>query len=165
MQYINYYDSPLGKIILTADEIGLCELKFIKQKEIKAVERKNLKIFDETKRWLDIYFKGKKPDFTPKINQSGSNFRLNVWNILKQIPYGKTLTYKDIAKQIALQKEIKKMSAQAVGGAIAHNKILIIIPCHRVIGSNGSLTGYAGGIENKIKLLELEGVDLKSLML
>ena len=112
-----------------------------------------------TKKWLDLYFQGKIPDFTPPLCPEGSAFRLSVWEILKQIPYGEVTTYGDIARQIAGQNQMESMSAQAVGGAVAHNPISILIPCHRVVGSGGSLTGYAGGIDKKLYLLKLEKVD------
>lgn len=118
------------------------------------------KIFDETKKWLDIYFSREEPKFTPKLNIKGSEFRKDVWEILLEIPYGKTLTYKAIAEKLVISGKYKKMSAQAVGGAVGHNPISIIIPCHRVVGASGSLTGYAGGLDRKVKLLELEGVDM-----
>ena len=114
----------------------------------------------EAKRWLDIYFSGKEPDFTPPLHPIGSAFRQSVWEILLQIPYGKTTTYGEIARQLSEKMGLSRMSAQAVGGAVGHNKIAIIIPCHRVVGTNGSLTGYAGGIDKKGKLLELEQTDM-----
>ena len=113
----------------------------------------------EAKRWLDIYFAGNEPDFTPPLHPIGSAFRQSVWEILRQIPYGKTTTYGEIARQLSEKMGLSRMSAQAVGGAVGHNKISIIIPCHRVVGANGSLTGYAGGIDKKGKLLELEHTD------
>lgn len=118
------------------------------------------KIFDEAKKWLDIYFSREEPKFTPKLNIKGSEFRKDVWKILLEIPYGKTLTYKAIAEKLVMSGKYKKMSAQAVGGAVGHNPISIIIPCHRVVGASGSLTGYAGGLDRKVKLLELEGVNM-----
>ena len=108
-------------------------------------EEKNLVVFDQTKRWLDLYFSGREPGFTPALNPVGSAFRRAVWEILLKIPYGKTTTYGQIAREIAAARGLAKMSAQAVGGAVGHNEISIIIPCHRVIGTHGSLTGYAGG--------------------
>lgn len=117
---------------------------------------KYLDIFDDTSRWLDIYFSGKEPDFTPKILITGTPFRKSVAEIMLTIPYGKTMTYGEIANVIAKEKGIAKMSAQAVGGAVGHNSISIIIPCHRVVGTNGRLTGYAGGLDKKIQLLKLE---------
>ena len=117
----------------------------------------------EAKRWLDIYFTGKEPDFLPPLHPIGSVFRQSVWEILLQIPYGKTTTYGEIARQLAEKQKIPRMSAQAVGGAVGHNAISIMIPCHRVVGTNGSLTGYAAGIDKKRKLLELEGSDMTGL--
>lgn len=113
----------------------------------------------ETTQWLDVYFAGKEPDFTPLLHLVGSDFRQAVWNILLSIPYGRTMTYGQIAKQLAKNTGIDKMSAQAVGGAVGHNPISIIVPCHRVVGASGSLTGYAGGLDKKIALLELEKTD------
>ena len=124
-------------------------------------EEKELPIFEETKNWLDIYFNGKEPQFTPKYKiENLTPFRKDVIDIMNNIPYGKTVTYNDISKIIAEKKGIERMSSQAVGGAVGWNPICIIIPCHRVVGSNGSLTGYGGGIRNKVKLLELEGNDM-----
>ena len=124
-------------------------------------EVKDLPIFRETCKWLDLYFGGKVPDFTPKYKINDlTPFRKEVSDIMNTIPYGKTLTYNDIAKIIAKRRGIEKMSAQAVGGAVGWNPICIIIPCHRVIGANGKLTGYGGGLENKIELLKLEGIDV-----
>ena len=126
-------------------------------------KEKNMAVFDQTRRWLDLYFSGREPGFTPALNPSGSAFRRAVWEILLKIPYGKTTTYGQIAREIAAARGLAKMSAQAVGGAVGHNEISIIIPCHRVIGAHGNLTGYAGGIDRKIKLLQLEGVDMQGL--
>ncbi len=118
-------------------------------------------IFDKTIKWLDIYFSGQEPDFTPEYKiENLTPFRKQVIDIMNKIPYGKTITYNDIAKKIAKSKGIEKMSAQAVGGAVGWNPICIIIPCHRVVGTNGSLVGYGGGINNKIKLLEIEKNDM-----
>lgn len=118
-------------------------------------------IFDKTIKWLDIYFSGQEPDFTPEYKiEKLTPFRKQVIDIMNKIPYGKTITYNDIAKEIAKSKGIEKMSAQAVGGAVGWNPICIIIPCHRVVGTNGSLVGYSGGINNKIKLLEIEKNDM-----
>ncbi len=123
-------------------------------------EEKNLPIFKETKKWLDIYFSGKNPDFTPKYKMDNlTSFRQEVVNIMNTIPYGSTSTYKDIAEIIAEKRGLNKMSSQAVGGAVGWNPICIIIPCHRVVGSNGSLTGYGGGIKNKVALLTHEKND------
>ena len=161
MQYISFYSSPLGRILLAADEIGLAGLWFEGQKYYALGLEKNpreqeLPIFDRAKRWLNIYFSGKEPDFSIPLHPSGTSFQMEVWNILCSIPYGQTRTYGEIAKQLAAEKMISHMSAQAVGGAVGHNKISILIPCHRVVGTNGSLTGYAGGIDKKMRLLTLE---------
>ena len=121
-------------------------------------QEKALPIFKQTMRWLDTYFSGKEPKFTPPLKMQTTPFRRQVWKIMLQIPYGKTMTYGEIAAQIAKKKGLKKMSAQAVGGAVGHNSISLIIPCHRVVGTNGSLTGYAGGISKKLKLLKLEKI-------
>ncbi len=160
-----HYDSPLGGILLAADEIGLTGLWFDGEKYFadhlpsEHTERET-PILAEVKRWLDIYFAGKEPDFLPPLHPIGSAFRQSVWEILLQIPYGKTTTYGEIARQLAEKQRLPRMSAQAVGGAVGHNEISIIIPCHRVVGTNGSLTGYAGGIDKKVKLLKLERTDM-----
>ena len=133
---------------------------FNEKNEVSGEDICENKIFDETKKWLDIYFSREEPKFTPKLNIKGSEFRKDVWKILLEIPYGKTLTYKAIAEKLVMSGKYKKMSAQAVGGAVGHNPISIIIPCHRVVGASGSLTGYAGGLDRKVKLLELEGVNM-----
>ena len=123
-------------------------------------EEKELPIFTQTKKWLEIYFTGNAPDFTPQLSMRGvSPFRKRVWEIMLTIPFGKTMTYGDIARQIENETK-KRVSAQAVGGAVGHNSISIVIPCHRVVGASGSLTGYAGGIDKKIALLKNEGADL-----
>lgn len=115
------------------------------------------------RKWLDIYFSGKEPDFMPPVHMIGSPFRLSVWELLRQIPYGETVTYGELAKMVAEKRGLSRMSAQAVGGAVGHNEISIIVPCHRVVGSDGSLTGYAGGVDRKERLLTLEGVDMEKL--
>ena len=163
MQYTYKYNSPLGKIILASDGENLIGLWFDKQKYfptyIKDSEEKSLPIFKQTKKWLDIYFSGKSPKFIPTISIEGASpFRKKVWEILLTIPFGKTISYGEIAKQI--KKTGIKVSAQAVGGAVGHNPISIIIPCHRVIGSNGNLTGYAGGLDKKLALLKLENPNI-----
>ncbi len=160
-KYYSCYDSPIGRITLISDGEALIELGFDTQLDYdeisKDCERKGLPIFDETKKWLDIYFEGKDPGFMPPLKVDGTPFRKRVWEILLMIPYGKTVTYGQIAKHLAEKKGIEKMSAQAVGGAVGHNPISIIIPCHRVMGANGKLTGYTGGIDIKVELLKLEG--------
>ena len=167
MVYTCTYKSPLGNMLLAADEIGLTGLWFEGQKYFaknlsEETEEKETEIIKEAEKWLDIYFSGREPDFMPKIKFTGTDFQNEVWKILCDIPYGKTVTYGFIAEQMAKKRKKKSMSAQAVGGAVGHNEISIIVPCHRVLGTNGSLTGYAGGIDKKIKLLELEKVDMKS---
>ncbi len=163
MQYISHYVSPLGEILLAADEIGLTGLWFAEQKHfaagLKAYTQQETPLLKQAKRWLDVYFSGQVPDFQPPLHFSGTAFQTAVWEILSTIPYGQTTTYGQIADQLAVQKCLSSMSAQAVGGAVGRNPISIIVPCHRVVGSNGSLTGYAGGIQKKIALLKLEGVD------
>ena len=118
------------------------------------------KILGDTKKWLDLYFSGEEPNFTPKLKLEGTEFRREVWKILLEIPYGETLSYKDIAEKLMASGKYERMSSQAVGGAVGHNPISIIIPCHRVVGTSGSLTGYAGGLGRKVRLLELEGIDV-----
>ena len=164
MQYITHYQSPLGGITISSDGTAITGLWFDGQKYFASTlgadyKEKDLPVFTEAKRWLDIYFSGREPDFTPPLSLNGSAFRMTVWQILQSIPYGQTITYDDIAKQLAAQQGKAKMSAQAVGGAVGHNPISIIVPCHRVVGTGGSLTGYAGGIDKKVQLLELEGID------
>ena len=165
MVYTYKYKSPLGEILLAADEVGLTGLWFEGQKHFantlpNEYISQETEILIEAKKWLDIYFSGKEPKFTPPLHPTGSEFRQAVWQILLQIPYGQTITYGEIARKMAEVKNIAHMSAQAVGGAVGHNEISIIIPCHRVVGANGSLTGYAGGIDKKIALLELEYTDM-----
>lgn len=167
MQYISYYKSPIGNILLAADDQGLTGLWFEDQKYFalhldKEHEEAEIPLFANVKQWLDVYFTGKEPDFTIPLHFTGTEFQKEVWKILCSIPYGKTMTYGEIAKQIAAKRGIERMSAQAVGGAVGHNGISIIVPCHRVVGTNGSLTGYAGGIDKKAKLLSLEKADTQS---
>ena len=165
MTFTQHYDSPLGGVLLAADEIGLTGLWFDGEKYFadnlpsEHTERETSALA-EARRWLDVYFTGKEPDFLPPLHPVGSAFRRSVWDILLQIPYGKTATYGGIARQLTKKMGLPRMSAQAVGGAVGHNEISVIIPCHRVVGTNGSLTGYAGGIDKKLKLLELEHADM-----
>ena len=167
MYSICHYNSPLGGITLASDEEGLTGLWFDGQKYFgsgilkddpmpEKAETKKPPVLEQTVKWLDIYFSGQEPDFTPPLHLIGSEFRLSVWKMLLEIPYGQTTIYKELAGRIAEQRGIKSMSAQAVGGAVGHNPISIIVPCHRVLGTDGSLTGYAGGIDKKISLLTLE---------
>ena len=165
MVYTCKYKSLIGDILLAADEIGLTGLWFEGQKYFantlpEDYVPQETKILTEAKKWLDVYFSGEEPNFTPLLHPNGSTFRKAVWQILLEIPYGQTITYGEIARRIAVMKNTSHMSAQAVGGAVGHNEISIIIPCHRVVGTNGSLTGYAGGIDKKISLLELEHTDM-----
>ena len=165
MQYITHYDSPVGKLTLAADEKGLTSLwlpaeKYFGHNLGNETREGDCEAFRKARRWLDIYFAGGAPDFLPPLHMIGTDFQKEIWEILLQIPYAETTTYGQIARQLAEKRGLSGMSAQAVGGAVGHNEISIIIPCHRVVGSNGSLTGYAGGIDKKIFLLELEGVDM-----
>lgn len=165
VQYISHYKSPLGDILLAADDMGLSGLWFEEQKYFAAglndrCEERELPVFETAKHWLDIYFSGNEPDFMPPLHLIGTEFQKEVWNILLGIQYGKTMTYGEIAARLAEMRGSGTMSPQAVGGAVGHNKISVIVPCHRVVGAGGSLTGYAGGIDKKLKLLELEKTDM-----
>lgn len=168
MFFNDYYNSPIGNITMASDGESLCGLWFDGQKYFASTvkgetEDKILPVFQQTKEWLDIYFSGNEPDFTPKLSLNGSEFRMAVWDILLTIPYGSVMTYGEIAKILAKQRGISRMSAQAVGGAVGHNPISIIVPCHRVVGTSGSLTGYAGGIDKKISLLKIEKTDMSKM--
>lgn len=170
MDHTQIYESPLGAITLCSDGKALTGLYFAGQNyDRKALslecEEKDPAIFSETAAWLDSYFKGEIPDFTPALSVECSPFRSEVLEILKQIPYGETITYGDIAKHIAKKRGITRMSAQAVGGAVGWNPVSIIIPCHRVIGAKGNLTGYGGGMDRKIFLLKLEKVDMDAMFI
>ena len=161
MQYTSKYKSPLGEIMMAADEKELTGLWFVGQKYFasyldKENEEKEIPVLKDTKKWLDIYFSGKEPNFKLPLTFTGTDFQNKVWEILCSIPYGKTMTYGEIANILANRNGLERMSAQAIGGAVGKNTISIIVPCHRVVGSNGSLTGYAGGISKKIELLKLE---------
>lgn len=151
------YISPIGRILIVSDGEAICGVWFYGQKYFlstindEIIQSDDLAIFDKVKQWFDDYFGGSNPEIDFKLKPAGSDFRLNVWRILCEIPYGKTMTYGEIASRLS-----DSMSAQAVGGAVGHNPISILIPCHRVVGANGKLTGYAGGIDKKIALLELE---------
>ena len=171
MYYSTNYDSSLmGPITITSDGKNIVGLWLDGQKYHSATingevtEKNDLPVFTKAKKWLDKYFAGKKPSISElPLAPEGGDFRLAVWDILREIPYGECITYGDIAKRIAKETKKETMSAQAVGGAVGHNPISIIIPCHRVIGANGNLTGYAGGIDKKIKLLKHEGFDMSAL--
>ncbi len=170
MTYTQWYDSPLGRMLLAANEKGLTGVWFDGEKyfahhlESQHTEKETL-FLQQTKHWLDIYFSGKEPDFTVPLRFTGTNFQNDVWELLYTIPYGKTTTYGELAKRIATKRCIPCMSAQAIGGAVGHNEISIIVPCHRVIGTNGCLTGYAAGLDKKIQLLTLEHVDMTTLFM
>ena len=166
MDYTRHYDSPLGGITLAGGGETLTGLWFDGQKhfaETLSAEHaaRNLPVLDETVRWLDLYFSGKDPGFTPALNMRTTAFRKAVWEILLTIPYGRTMTYGQIAERIAEQTGTRLVSARAVGGAVGHNAISLIIPCHRVVGADGSLTGYAGGTDRKRELLRMEGADIR----
>lgn len=166
MRFISYYNSPLGSILLSADEKGLNGLWFENQKYFPVfssseIMQKETKALSAAKCWLDIYFKGNNPDFVPQLSLNGTLFQMQVFAELQKIPYGQTVTYGQIAKKIAQSKGSDSMSARAVGGAVGHNPISIIVPCHRVISANGKLAGYAGGADRKKRLLRLEGIILK----
>ena len=168
MDYTHHYESPLGGITLGSDGEALIGLWFDGQKYFgdtlrESWEEKTLSIFEEADQWLNIYFSGKAPEFTPKLAMRTTAFRKMVWEIMLGIPFGQTMTYGQIARTAAQRMGIVWMSAQAVGGAVGHNALSLIIPCHRVVGKDGRLTGYAGGIERKIKLLEMEGVNTSAL--
>lgn len=163
--YTMHYESPLGGILLAADDAGLTGLWFDGQKYFANTlpperEVRQTLILAEAARWLDCYFRGSEPDFLPPLHPQGTAFQREVWDILLQIPYGQTMTYGEIARRLAEKRGLPRMSAQAVGGAVGHNKISVIIPCHRVVGTDGSLTGYAGGLDRKTALLTLEHADL-----
>ena len=150
------YESPLGSILLAADQTGLTGLWFGGQKYFPSFSdgdffENETPVLTEAKHWLSLYFSGKEPDFLPSLHPQGSSFRQAVWNVLLTIPRGQTMTYGEIARRLNVR------IAQAVGGAVGHNPISILIPCHRVVGSDGSLTGYAGGLARKEWLLHLEG--------
>ena len=161
MVFTHHCQSPLGGITMAADGEALTGLWFDGQKffgstlSAESAER-FLPVFAETERWLDLYFSGRIPDFTPMLNLKATEFRNAVWKILLTVPYGRTISYGRIAEILSLQASSARVSARAVGGAVAHNPVSLIIPCHRVVGSDGGLTGYAGGIARKKALLEME---------
>lgn len=170
MYFSTTHPSPIGPLTLAAFQDNLVGLWMDGQKyhgdtipEVM-VPNDNAPVFDAAKKWLDRYFAGKKPEVSDlPLAPIGGAFRQNVWQILREIPYGKVITYGDIARKMAVKMGRPSMSSQAVGGAVGHNPISIIIPCHRVVGTNGSLTGFSGGIASKIKLLELEGAYMSDL--
>ena len=170
MIYTQHYDSPLGGILLSADETGLTGLWFDGAKYFaKGLPRertdRETPALLQAKQWLDLYFSGAEPDFTPPLHPAGTAFQQAIWQLLLQIPYGQTATYGELARRLAREKGRETLSAQAVGGAVGHNPIYLVIPCHRVVGAGGNLTGYAGGVDKKRALLALEHVDIRKLFL
>lgn len=168
MTYTQTYASPLGEVLLSADEIGLSGLWFSGQRYFArtlppGAVPEETPVLTASKRWLDCYFSGKRPDFLPPLHLIGTDFQQAVWNLLLEIPYGQTVTYGTLAHALARQLGKPAMSAQAVGAAVGRNPISIIVPCHRVVGTDGNLTGYAGGVERKLQLLQLERADLSRL--
>lgn len=167
MYFTNNYNSPIGEMLLVSKNDKLCGLWLQKQKYYARTLKtetaeKDSALFDNVKSWLDIYFSGINPSFNIPLLFEGTPFQKEVWDILCDIPYGNTMTYKEIANTIARRRGINKMSAQAVGGAVGRNNIAILVPCHRVVGSNGSLTGFASGLDNKIALLKCEHIDMNA---
>ena len=165
MDYVYHYQSPLGGITLTSDGAALVGLWFDKQRffadsVVQDHEEKSLPVFEQADRWLDLYFSGRDPGFAPPVTLRTTEFRQAVCRIMLTIPYGRTMTYGRIAEIVARQRGVPRMSAQAVGGAIGHNPVSLIIPCHRVIGAGSALVGYGGGLDRKAALLELEHADL-----
>ena len=170
MQRVIWYDSPLGSMLLAADETGVTGVWFEGQKYFaRTLEpgapdtvsaQSALPALDAACRWLDVYFSGREPDFCVPLHLAGTVFQQSVWEILCAIPYGQTITYGEIAKRLAAQRGGARISAQAVGGAVGRNPVSVIVPCHSVIGAGGSLTGYAGGLDKKEKLLALEKADI-----
>lgn len=170
MYYRTNYDSPVGPLMLASDGTSLTGLWMEGQKYFggaireELVQRDDLPVFAMARTWLERYFARERPDPSElPLAPRGGEFRQAVWELLCQIPYGELTTYGHLAKEMAARLGRVSMSAQAVGGAVGHNPISIIIPCHRVVGSGGSLTGYAGGIAAKLRLLEHEGVELSRL--
>lgn len=164
-EYIMKYAAPVGLLTIASDGTSITGLWMEGQKYYAATLGSNaaeaqLPVFERAVEWLNGYFRGERPERGLPLAPKGSEFRKSVWQALCAIPYGEVTTYGDIAKTIALKMGKETMSAQAVGGAVGHNPISILIPCHRVVGMNGSLTGYAGGIDKKIKLLKMEGIDI-----
>lgn len=162
MQYVKTYSSPIGKILLAADEEGLCGLwfegaKYFGQSLEKERKEEDTPVLKKAEKWLDDYFAGRDPGRFEPLHLNGTPFQKEVWQILQTIPYGQTMTYKEISEKLASGQGREHMSAQAVGQAVGHNPVSLIVPCHRVIGTDGSLTGYAGGMDRKVYLLKLEG--------
>lgn len=151
-----YYNADFTILKMESDGVFLTRLSFTDKSIMSTDKAADIPVFEDAKKWLDIYFSGKAPDFTPALKLTGTDFQMRVWEKLTKIPFGKTVTYGTLAKGIAAETGKERMSAQAIGGAVGKNPIGIIVPCHRVIGSDGSLTGFAGGIKVKKRLLQLE---------
>lgn len=161
--YVARVDSPLGLLTLASDGEALCGLwlegqRFFPRTLPLTCAEKELPVFDEARRWLDVYFRGREPDFFPPIRLEGTPFQRRIWALLRAIPYGTTVTYGELARRLSAQTDSPRVSARAVGGAVARNPVSILVPCHRVVGADGALTGYAGGLERKRRLLELERI-------
>lgn len=168
MYYSTVYSSPIGLLTLASNGEQIVGLwvegqKYFGSRLGELQQQDDLPVFSQTRQWLDSYFAGEQPEVSQvPLAPEGSEFRRAIWQILCEIPYGQTTTYGEIARQMAARTGRASMSSQAVGGAVGHNPVSIIIPCHRVVGTNGSLTGYASGLARKIHLLELEGVDVSA---
>ncbi len=165
VDYVHRYQSPLGGITIASDGAALVGLWFDDQRFFAASpspeqEEKPLPVFEQADRWLNLYFSGRDPGFAPPVKLRTTEFRQAVCNIMLTIPYGRTMTYGKIAEIVARQKGVRHMSAQAVGGAVGHNPVSLIVPCHRVIGAHGALVGYGGGLDRKAALLALEHANL-----
>jgi len=168
MDYVGIYTSPLGEITLTSDGAAVTGAWFAGQKyypDLSGCVPADCAVLAACRQWLDAYFAGEAPTALPPLHPRGSAFRQAVWAELLQIPYGKTTTYGAVAAHLAAQRGQAHMSAQAVGGAVGHNPISVLIPCHRVVGADGGLTGYAGGLERKLALLTLEQSDCAALFI
>ena len=168
MQKVIYYNSPIGKILLASDDLGLTGLwlhsdRFYADNLTENHQLGTNKYLTDATKWLDLYFEGKCTNFLPKLHLSGTDFQKSVWHALLKVPYGEVTTYKKIAEEVAGRPT--HLPIRAVGGAVGKNHIALIVPCHRVIGSNGNLTGYRGGIDKKIQLLQLEGIDISKFSL
>ena len=168
MTYVNHYASPMGELLLASDGEAITGLWFLGAKYFArgldpAAQERDLPVFQSAKAWLDAYFAGREPGALPPLRPAGTAFQRQVWDLLLQIPYGATTTYGALARRLAEGRG--RVSAQAVGGAVGHNPISLLIPCHRVVGAGGSLTGYAGGVNKKLALLRLEGADCSHLSL
>lgn len=162
------YVSPLGGMVLVSDGEGLVEARFLhdrfyKPQRIEHCRQQLVPVLALAVAWLDAYFAGQQPEICPALHTSGTVFQEEVWALLKELPYGALTTYKELAERLAQKRGLAKMSAQAVGGAVGHNPLALFIPCHRVVGTSGSLTGYAAGLEKKVALLRLEGVNMQDL--